>query len=530
MTQTQPTGNDHRQGRGGRGASILYGIAVILAFAATGYLLHTGSRSLELKDPVDLSSPESTVYQIEALKESYTAAIEEKADYRNLWSMVAIIAGSLGAAAVALRLPQPVIITLGAFLAMVYGFLELQKPQAVVGTLAKARGALICLQAQAVALAAVQQADSERIAPLAKALEPRTRQLEEHVIELEIRSRRLHDILAMDADQRMRAVAAVNDARLIPVQNYADGARTLAPLIEELNRRMETLSSRQRGRKNETDPPRIARRLSSMAFALENARDRLAAPGALQAELEEGLAAYTEQFVASEKTRVEATGQLDRAKSGLPRMQSALVSLKRWPADLEQAIASVNGAVARIHGHLLNEIAQAGPTVTDLKTVLAAISLPEQNPISPQGQSLTSAPANALAKSEEPVLRDAPLKTLEKDLAGLQIRTDELLNRLKPLMDEASAVSARLRQTIAKHLRVLEQARAVMAETTRPVIAVTHRFEGQLAAAFSELDKGEAILGTIDFDRMRSEVRRCVELGTQGGQRYPEAASAVPVP
>ena len=498
--------------------SFLLWFIVLMAFAVTGYFLHTGFADLDLTEPQEVSSDlDKTLGIIHQIDESYAGAIQTKADFRNMWSLIAIIAGALSAGAVAAKLPQPAIVTLGAFLAIVYGTLELQNPQAIIDSLANARNSLSCVASQIRELNVAKKKYSDETVSLATNLEPYVEKLGSHSVELDILLRRLNNILTVKLEEKKQAIDAIDNALMMPVKDNQEAINTLGNHLSVLNGIRDEIRFYNLSK---SDPPvqEMLINLDRIESLLIKAIETLASPDRIKSKLRAGSEEYTLQLIQTQKVQKVAEKQLKKTIAALSKIEPLMASLEAWPEDMEKASASAVRSVRKIHSILLTEIAKAGPTQKKLAAIMSRMS-PES--IAKAVESGSFAPGDIvesfqdfakLRPEAERMHRDriTIFNRLKQKIRDLMKNSNATLKILAPDIEEASKAAKKLEQISEKHLTLIEMATKVIREATSSVDVSVGSFKTELSNCMGFLNRAEHVIGLIDFEKLHLNINNCV--------------------
>jgi hypothetical protein len=235
-----------------------------------GLLLYSGFSSLELQEPSEASSLKTTIDDIKRLDTSYAEAIESKAKYQDIWSLVALFAAAAGAGAVALRAPQVVIITVGTFLAIVYGSLELQSPQTIISSLAKARSSLSCIESPTRQLMVAK----DKYLNLINNLEPYLKTLGNYSVELDLYLGRLDEVLKIKEGERKKALESIDNALMLPVEDNQSAINKIQAQLVEIRKLKNFITYNTKPETNQSSR-HMLQKLSSINSLLEDARELL---------------------------------------------------------------------------------------------------------------------------------------------------------------------------------------------------------------------------------------------------------------
>jgi hypothetical protein len=488
-------------------------LAVISIFIVTGLLLYSGFSSLELQEPSEASSLKTTIDDIKRLDTSYAEAIESKAKYQDIWSLVALFAAAAGAGAVALRAPQVVIITVGTFLAIVYGSLELQSPQTIISSLAKARSSLSCIESPTRQLMVAKDKYLNKVSNLINNLEPYLKTLGNYSVELDLYLGRLDEVLKIKEGERKKALESIDNALMLPVEDNQSAINEIQAHLVELGRLKNFITYNTKPETNQSSR-QMLQKLSSIHSLLEDARELLQMPERLQSELSYGSRAYSEQLVKSAKVQKAAHDQLDKTRMALSKLVPALTILKAWPQNIEIASVSANHAVKSVHRILLAELAQAGPTQARLTKVISGLNV--QIPTSLEKLKEKIAP---LVSEELKITEDLQtagdkvfINNLQEAVAILDSKSRATLNKLESKIARARDLTKRLEKISDIYLTVLKKATELFDDKTRTLNSTIESYGSDLTDTLRLLGEAAQVIDQVDFGKINLKIESCVKL------------------
>lgn len=485
--------------------------AVILIFIVAGLFFYYESSSLELEKPSESSSLSATIEDIKRIKESYTEAIESKAEFKNIWSLVVLFVAAASAAAVALRAPHVVIITIGALLAFVYGALELQTPDSIIGSLSKARSSLSCLETPTLQLMIAKEKYLDKVGKLENDLEPHFKTLENYSVELNFYLQRLEEVLKVKESERKEAVKAIDNALLIPVKKNQIAIDEINDHLNELERLKWHLTNNTKP-ENKKINRQLLKKINLIKSLLEDAREKLQNPKNLQSKLSYASEEYSDQLVQSAKIQKNANDQLDKVQIAISELVPTLNTLKVWPQKIEQTSTLAINSVKKVHSTLMAELAQAGPNQALLAKVISGIV---QQPItsveSPATSHRESSISQKTTETSKPYIEEIPFTELQKAVQDLVLKSRTTLRKLESKIAKAIEVTKQLEKIEEKYLIVLIKARELFNEKTQTLNLTIENYNSKLSRTINLLSEAEEVINKVDFSKINLEIENCVK-------------------
>lgn len=493
---------------------------VVAIFFAAGLALYQGVETLELRAPQLSSSLENTVDEIKRLDIEYAEAIEDKAKFRDMWSLIAVVTAVLSAAAVALRAPQPFVIMPSAFLALVYGALELQSPQTIISSLAKARSSLACVESPIRELVTVKELYLDEIDGLVERLERNSENLSTYSIKLRTYNQRLNEVLQTKSEPRNQAMIAIDNGLMIVIEENKLAIKAIEEYIKKLSF-LEGYVSNEVNTKNDSHSLQIQEKLKEIGSLLKNSLDHLESPKPLQQKLRLGLKTYLEQLVRSNSVKNKAEVQLKKTLIVLSKTEPTTISLKIWPKQLKLASLSANKAVRDIHSTLLHEIAQAGSTTGQLAKVLEVsptsleiVELPIDIRIIPD---LDSSP---LSNTVSPPIHR--FSNIALEVSNFESDVKATLKKFSSNIENAHDTASKFQKIIDTYLVVLTQATELFEDATQILESTFNFYSGYLYISLNALEKSDQIFEHVNFLELKSEVATCMSAGQRSTVRLGE--------
>ena len=497
----------------GRVLTTLLWLGAFLLAAGMAFALWKSAGRLEFGTPGAGTDLGSTLSDIRRLDDSYAEAIRSQSEFKELWSMVALVIGAGAAAAGILRAPQGLIVVLGAFGAVIFGALQLYSPQAVISSLSTARGKLACIESHTRRLSILEHGSSARVPEMRDKLDAILGPLEERAIPLDVYTRRLLEVRELRARERETAMSEVDLTLATPALDAAQETSSLQrerSAIADVENDIRRLPNSQ-----DTDfPDSLRTDLADVEQRIDDSIDTLRRPKELEQLLLEENKAYLAQLAATATTLAETRRGVARAHRLIEEIPKSVDALDAWPNELESASAAARSSVVNVHGELMRAITRQGTTTKQLQQILAAATQSIQAVASPTMPAELAATSQiSLPSAEAPVLASLPVIPMEVLAAKARDALDmanATLNRLAARIQLAKQDIARLEPVVDEQLPVLAGARKLMSVATGDAADALDEIEAMLERAEKTFTEAGDILDQSDFSRMTADIRSCI--------------------
>jgi hypothetical protein len=453
---------------------------------------------------------------LHALQAKYRAASAGLHSFKDISSIIALMAGAAALATGVLRAPAAITVAVAALAAVVFGTQSLFYSQPNLVAYVDARAKLACIETVSSGFASVDASIATNAAKLRGPLLSALPSLRTSNASLAVYLAHLNDILESRKDERAAAL------RKIDVALGADAPPAHDAAISNLTdkRAAATKASAElTAIGGDAAPADITKELQQTVARLDAAIADLEMPTKFYDQLTEARDGYLSQLVASDGVRDKAQHLADSGRRLNELVASAISGLAGYLAEREQTAASVAAAVTAVHGELLRQIVKNEPTTQALQSMIADAVSPTR--LAAAGINLEAPPRvgggakhraarqphGGGAGSSQPIPPSQALDDARHAIDAAQAA----LAAIEPERMSARQAASVLAPVVAKDKSELDVARNNLAAATDSATESSDDADAVQDEALSAYEAVREKLARVDFPRLTMDLRTCTE-------------------